>query len=119
LSGALLWALSYSTGELATWETWIDWRSIYRKVLTFTSPSTMNTRIEISHWINWLYKVIDLHWMLYFDNWGFPLPYVWIVNSSVQDLMWIWWNGNTISFTTRDNINSLDKPWFIVITYTK
>lgn len=100
----------YSTSETKTNKVWTDGKPIYRKVISFTTPSTNNSDFTIGSLSN-VDEVISLKGIV--DN-GLPIPCDWNNTYSIA----IRFSSGTI--TGRLVWDSyINKNGFIIIEYTK
>lgn len=100
----------YSEEEIDTGEKWIDGKSIYQKVISFTVPDTANTDFVIGT-ISQISQFISVTGVL---SARFPLPFVWntlyfgISTNESKQL-----NGRT------NWDEALNKKGYLIVKYTK
>lgn len=101
----------YSTNEIDTGMKWIDGKKIYRKVLSFTISSTLNSFVNVAHSISNVdifLPNIDMA-VLYNNNW-YKCP-----NDLVIEMY-----TNATNFTYYNNSSALtSNPAIVILEYTK
>ena len=106
----------YSTSEVNTGKTWIDGKSIYRKVINFGALPNTNAK-STAHSISNLGNIISVKgWTKRSDGTTFPIPYV-SGNNVIEDIAVYTNNTNVVIYcgTNRTEFSTT----YITLEYTK
>lgn len=102
---------TYSTTEVNTGKKWINNKPIYRKVLSFTTSSTLNSFINVAHSISNVDVFLpNIDMAVFYNNNWYKCP-----NDLVIEVY-----ANATNFTYYNNSSALaSKPAFAILEYTK
>lgn len=102
---------TYSTTEVNTGKKWINDKPIYRKVLSFTTSSTLNSFINVAHSISNVDVFLpNIDMAVFYNNNWYKCP-----NDIVIE---IYANSTNFSYYNKSQYYA-SKPAFAILEYTK